>query len=152
MDGDRRGRDGTRSGDRDLGGARRALPRAKRRGLGSAQAIDEVGGPSGIAILGSVVGAGYIAHLNLATFGACCDRGPPERLRRHGGRTEAPLASAARVGPHRVREGMHAAFLVSAGIALAGAVLAMLFLPRPMSGRSRLAAATNRGGDIVGAR
>jgi DHA2 family multidrug resistance protein-like MFS transporter len=35
-------------------------------GTGVVEAIDEVGGPLGIAILGSVVSAGYLAHLNLS--------------------------------------------------------------------------------------
>jgi MFS transporter, DHA2 family, multidrug resistance protein len=100
-------------------------------GTGVVEAIDEVGGPLGIAIFGSVVSAGYLAHLSLSNL-------------------SRPAASAARQSVFRgvavaeqlrlpslltsVRtafvSGMDTAFLVSAGIALVGAVLALLYLPR----------------------
>jgi len=35
-------------------------------GTGVVEAIDEIGGPLGIAILGSVITAGYLAHFNLS--------------------------------------------------------------------------------------
>ena len=49
-------------------------------------------------------------------------------------------------------QGMHVAFLVSAGIALAGAVLAMLFLPKTNAPAQPVQAATDREGDVVRAR
>ena len=104
-----------------------------RSGVGTAvvEAIDEIGGPLGIAILGSVVSAGYLAHLSLSKL-------------------PAPVASAVRQSVFRgvaaaeqlhlpslltsVRaafvQGMDTALLVSAGIAFLGAVLALLFLPK----------------------
>jgi DHA2 family multidrug resistance protein-like MFS transporter len=105
----------------------------ERSGVGSGvlEAIDEVGGPLGIAILGSVVSGGYIARLSLAGL-----PGPAAAAVRQsvfgGVAVAGKLHSAALLGSVRNAfvHGMHGAFLVSAGIALAGAVLAMFFLPK----------------------
>jgi DHA2 family multidrug resistance protein-like MFS transporter len=123
----------------------------ERSGVGSGvlEAIDEVGGPLGIAILGSVVGAGYIAHLSLAGLS-----GPTALAVRQsvfGGAAVAQklhspvLLSSVR---NAFVEGMHAAFLASAGIALVGAVLAMLFLPKTNVSMQPQEAATDREGNV----
>jgi len=49
---------------------------------------------------------------------------------------------------HAFVEGMHAAFLASAGIALVGAVLAMLFLPKTNVSMRPQEAATDREGYV----
>jgi MFS transporter, DHA2 family, multidrug resistance protein len=118
-------------------------------GSGVLEAIDEVGGPLGIAILGSVVSAGYIAHLDLthlSTHAATAARqsvfsGVAVAQRLHS----TVLLESVRTA---FVQGMHAAFLVSVGIALAGAVLAMLFLPRTNAPARPVPAATNKEGDI----
>jgi MFS transporter, DHA2 family, multidrug resistance protein len=105
----------------------------ERSGVGSGvlEAIDEVGGPLGIAILGSVVGAGYVAHLSLSGLS-----GPAAAAVRQsvfGGVAVAQkLHSSDLLMSVRAAfvHGMHMAFLVSAGIALVGAVLALMFLPK----------------------
>jgi EmrB/QacA subfamily drug resistance transporter len=105
----------------------------ERSGVGSAllQAVNKTGGPLGIAILGSVLSSGYLAHLALSSL-------------------PGPTASAVRQSvfggvavAHKLRSavlltnvqtafvnGMDMALLVSACIALAGVVLTLLFLPR----------------------
>ena len=100
-------------------------------GSGALEAIDEVGGPFGIAILGSVVTAGYFAHLNLSGLS-----GPTASAVRQsvfGGVAVARelhlpvlLTSVRTAFVH----GMDIALLVSAGIALLGAILALLYLPK----------------------
>ena len=100
-------------------------------GTGVVEAIDEVGGPLGIAIFGSVLSAGYIAHLSLSGLPGPAAGAAQQSI--FGGITVAerlhlPLLLAS------VRTafvaGMDTALLVSAGIALVGALLAMLYLPK----------------------
>jgi EmrB/QacA subfamily drug resistance transporter len=124
---------------------------AERSGVGSGvlEAIDEVGGPLGIAILGSVVGAGYIAHLSLTGLS-----GPAAAAVRQsifGGVAVAQkLHSPALLGLVRNAfvHGMHLAFLVSAGISLVGAVLSMLFLPKTNTSMQPVEAGTDKEGDV----
>ncbi|HEY6469465.1 MAG TPA: MFS transporter [Candidatus Dormibacteraeota bacterium] len=105
----------------------------ERSGVGSAvlQAVNKVGGPFGTAILGSVLSSIYLSRLALA--------GLPEpaaaavRQSVFGGVAVAQqLGSTALL--HSVRsafvDGMDTALLVSAGIAVVGLVLTLLFLPR----------------------
>jgi hypothetical protein len=122
-------------------------------GSGVLEAIDEVGGPLGIAILGSVVGAGYIAHLDLGHLSASAANAARQSV--FGGVAVAQdLHSTVLLGTVRTAfvQGMHAAFLVSAGIALAGAVLAMLFLPKTNAQAHLAPAAMDKEDDIVSAR
>jgi len=99
-------------------------------GTGVVEAIDEIGGPLGIAIIGSVISAGYLAHLNLSNLS-----GPAARAVRQsvfGGIRVAEqihLPSLLTSVHAAFVHGMDTALLVSAGIALAGAVLALLYLP-----------------------
>jgi MFS transporter, DHA2 family, multidrug resistance protein len=104
-----------------------------RSGIGSGvlEAIDEVGGPLGIAILGSVVSAGYVAHLSLSRLSGPAAAAARESI--FGGVAVAQrLHSATLLTSVRAAfvHGMQMAFVVSAGIAVVGAALALLFLPK----------------------
>jgi len=123
----------------------------ERSGVGSGvlEAIDEVGGPLGIAIFGSVVSAGYIAHLSLTGLSGPAAAGVRQSI--FGGvavaqRLHSPLLLASVRGAFV--QGMHVAFLVSAAIALAGAVLAMLFLPKTNAPSQPKPATTDKEGEI----
>jgi Na+/melibiose symporter-like transporter len=105
----------------------------EKSGVGSAvmQAVNKTGGPLGIAILGSVLSAGYLARLDLVGLPATAVTAVRQSI--FGGVTvarklhsQALLASVHRAFVH----GMDLALLVSAGIALAGVVLTLLFLPQ----------------------
>jgi MFS transporter, DHA2 family, multidrug resistance protein len=105
----------------------------ERSGVGSAvlQAVNKVGGPFGTAILGSILTAGYLAHVRVS--GLPRSAAVAVRASVFGGVAVAKridssslLASVRSAFVH----GMDAALLVSAAIALGGAVLAVLFLPR----------------------
>jgi EmrB/QacA subfamily drug resistance transporter len=99
-------------------------------GTGVVEAIDEVGGPLGIAIAGSVVSAGYLAHVNLS--GLSPSAVSAVRGSVFGGVAVAQqlhlpaLLTSVRAG---FVQGMDTALLVSAAIALAGVILALLYLP-----------------------
>lgn len=101
-------------------------------GIGSAvlQAVNKTGGPLGTAVLGSILTSGYLAGLQLtgvpaaaaqlarqSIFGAVAVAG-----RLH---SQALLHSARAAFVH----GMDHSLLLAAGIAAAGALLALLFLP-----------------------
>ncbi len=105
----------------------------ERSGVGAAvmQAMQKVGGPFGAAILGSVLSSVYLARLQLPGLPAPAVHAVRESV--FGGVAVAhELGSAALL--HSVRmafvSGMDLALLVSAGVALVGAVLAVIFLPR----------------------
>jgi EmrB/QacA subfamily drug resistance transporter len=105
----------------------------ERSGIGSAvlQAVNKVGGPFGTAILGSVLSSLYLSRLVLT--GLAAPAAAAVRQSVFGG-----IAVAQQIGSasllHSVRssfvDGMDAALLVSAGIAVVGLVLTVLFLPR----------------------
>jgi DHA2 family multidrug resistance protein-like MFS transporter len=104
-----------------------------RSGVGSGvlEAVDEIGGPLGIAILGSVVSAGYVAHLSLSGLSGRAASAVRQSV--FGGVAVAhQLQSSSLLTSVRTAfvHGMDVALLVSAGIALTGAVLSLLFLPR----------------------
>jgi EmrB/QacA subfamily drug resistance transporter len=113
-------------------------------GVGAAvlQAINKTGAPFGAAVLGSVLSAGYLAHLATSPVVAALPADAAATVR--GGlfgavevasRTgSADLLQVARQG---FTSGMGTALLVSAGVAVAGAVLAAVFMP---AGRAGLAA------------
>ena len=103
-----------------------------RAGVGSAvlQAVKGVGAPLGAAVLGSVLAAGYRGRLDLTALpGTAADA---VRTNVFGG-----LQVARRMHDPALAENVRAAFvhgvssslLVSMGVAVAGAVLALLFLP-----------------------
>jgi DHA2 family multidrug resistance protein-like MFS transporter len=102
-------------------------------GVGSAvlQAVNKTGGPFGIAILGSVLSAGYLARLHLAGLPAPAAAAVRQSV--FGG-----VAVARKIGSASLLtsvqtafvHGMDLALLMSAGIAVAGLLLTVLFLPR----------------------
>ena len=102
-------------------------------GVGSAvlQAVNKTGGPFGIAVLGSVLSAGYIARLHLAGLAAPAAAAVSQSV--FGGVTvaqkihSAPLLTSVQTA---FVHGMDLALLVCGGFALAGLVLTVLFLPR----------------------
>ena len=105
----------------------------ERSGVGSAvlQAVNKTGAPFGTAILGSVLSTLYLSHLALS--GLAAPLAAAVRQSVFGGVAVAQqLGSAALLDSVRDAfvTGMDAALLASAGIALAGCVLTLLFLPR----------------------
>jgi predicted MFS family arabinose efflux permease len=102
-------------------------------GIGSAvlQALNKVGGPLGAAVLGSVIASAYVARLNVSRLPAAAATAVRKSV--FGGDAVAhALGSSALL--HSVHgafvHGMDASLSVSAGIAFAGALLTLVFLPR----------------------
>ncbi|MGD0054180.1 MAG: MFS transporter [Acidimicrobiales bacterium] len=111
----------------------------ERSGIGSAalEAIDEVGSPLGAAILGSVVSAGYVARLGLRGFSSASAHAA--RASVFGGVALAQkVHSSQMLSSVRMAfvHGVDLALLVSAGIAVVGCVLTLIFLPQTNSVRS----------------
>ena len=106
-----------------------SLPRAKA-GVGSAvnDTTRQVGGALGVAILGSLLASTYASSLGDAVpAGARRSVGAAlEVARGLGGDQGAALAAAARSA---YVEGMRVGVLVAAGVALLGALVALVFLP-----------------------
>jgi EmrB/QacA subfamily drug resistance transporter len=108
-------------------------------GMGSAvlQAVNKTGGPFGAAILGSVLLAAYRSSLDLAGLPA-----PAVTAARSGIFGGVAVArqggSAALLGSVRTSfvHGMDLALVVSAGIAVAGLILAAVFLPQRAAGQT----------------
>jgi MFS transporter, DHA2 family, multidrug resistance protein len=105
----------------------------EKSGVGSAvlQAVNKTGGPLGIAILGSVLSAGYLAHLSLS--GLPGRAAATVRQSVFGGVAVArQLHSASLLTSVRTAfvHGMDVALVVSACIALVGIVLTVAFLPK----------------------
>lgn len=105
----------------------------ERSGVGSAvmQAINKVGGPFGAAVVGSVISAAYLSRLDPAVLtGAAAAE---VRASVFGG-VEVARRIHSPVLLHSVQaaftSGLDQALLISAGVALIGALLALLFLPR----------------------
>lgn len=106
---------------------------AERAGVGSAtlQAIQRLGPPMAAAVLGSALNAGYHGDLDLAGVPA-----PVAGVARES--VFAGIEAARQLGSAPLLEAVRSAFVhgldamlwASAGIAAAGAVLALLFLPR----------------------
>lgn len=104
----------------------------ERSGVGAAviQALQKTGGPFGAAILGSVLSAAYQARVNLVGL-------PPQAARLAQGSIFGGLAVAHQLGSASLLasvrtafvHGMDVALMVSAGIAAAGIVLTLAFLP-----------------------
>jgi hypothetical protein len=101
--------------------------------IGSAvlQAVNKTGGPLGAAVLGSILSAGYLAHLQLSslpTAGAAAARQSIFGAVAVAQRLHSPaLLHSARAA---FTYGLSRSLLVSALVAVAGVVLALLFLPR----------------------
>jgi MFS transporter, DHA2 family, multidrug resistance protein len=111
---------------------------AERSGIGSAvvQAFQKTAGPFGTAITGSVLAAGYQARLDLTGLPAAAAAAARQSV--YGGLAAAgQLRSAgiARSARSAFVHGMDTSLLVSTGIGVAGAILALAFLPRGTAGR-----------------
>ncbi len=106
---------------------------AERSGVGSAalQAINKLGGPLGIAILGSVLSTAYLARLVTAGLPAAAATAARQSIFgaiavAHKIHSPALLASAHTAFVH----GMDLAFVVSGAVALVGVALTVAFLPQ----------------------
>ncbi|MGO9505533.1 MAG: MFS transporter [Streptosporangiaceae bacterium] len=128
---------------------------AEKSGVGSAvlQAVNKTGAPLGIAILGSVLSAGYLARLSLAGLPPAAAAAVRQSV--FGGAAVAQkihsaslLASVQAAFVH----GMDLALLVSAGIALAGVVLTLVFLPASNAPKRTVHSDSDRDGETVGTR
>jgi Na+/melibiose symporter-like transporter len=105
---------------------------ADKSGVGAAvlQAVNKIGGPFGIAVLGSVLSAGYLARLHLSGL-------PPAAAATVRQSVFGGVAVASKIGSASLLasvrtafvHGMDLALIVSAGIAMAGIVLTLIFLP-----------------------
>ncbi len=104
----------------------------ERSGIGSAvlQAVNKTGGPLGTAVLGSILSAGYLAGLHVAGLPAAAARAARESIFA-GVAVADRLHSAALLHSARAAfvDGMDRSLVVCTAIALAGMVLALLFLP-----------------------
>lgn len=126
-------------------------PERSGTGSGVLEAIDEVGGPLGIAILGSVVGVGYVAHLNLSGLS-----GPAASAVRQsvfsGVAVAQRLHSASLLTSVRTAfiHGMDMALFVSAGISLMGVVLSLLFLPKTNVSKPAALLGADEEAEVVG--
>ena len=123
----------------------------ERSGVGSAvmQAVNKVGGPFGTAILGSVLSAGYLGRLHLGALPA--PAAAAVRRSVFGGIAVArQTGSGTLLGSVRAAfvHGMDTALVVSVGIAVAGMVLTLVFLPRT-SAAAPVATARDEEGDVV---
>lgn len=111
----------------------------ERSGVGSAvmQALQKVGGPFGTAILGSVLSSVYQSQLHLVGLPPTAAQLVKQSI--FGGLAVAhQLGSAQLLATVRAAfvQGMDVALLVSSGIAVAGIVLALIFLPRKSTSKA----------------
>ena len=122
-------------------------------GSGVMQAVNKTGAPLGIAILGSVLSAGYLARLDVVGLPAAARAAIRQSV--FGGvavarnlHSPALLTAVQRAFVH----GMDLALLVSAGIALTGVVLTVLFLPQTNASRKPLTPGVDSEGEGFGVR
>jgi DHA2 family multidrug resistance protein-like MFS transporter len=110
---------------------------ADRAGVGSGvqQALRNVGAPLGSAVLGSALTSAYVSHLDPAGLSPAAAHAARQSV--FGGvavaRTlrSAPLLASVRAA---FVHGMDVALLVSLGFAIAGVVLALIFMPGRVGG------------------
>jgi hypothetical protein len=119
-------------------------------GSGVMQAVNKTGGPLGIAILGSVLSAGYLARLDLVGLPAAAAATVRQSI--FGGvavahKLHSPglLTSVERAFVH----GMDMALLVSTGVAVAGVVLTVVFLPQTNASKTPLTPGMDTEGEGV---
>jgi DHA2 family multidrug resistance protein-like MFS transporter len=120
--------------------------------IGSAvlQAVNKTGGPLGAAVLGSILSAGYLARLHLLGLPAAAAAAARQSIfgavavaqRLH---SPALLHSARGAFTY----GMAQSLLVSAVVAVAGAILALLFLPRGTAAPETQQAKTPEGRSVA---
>jgi EmrB/QacA subfamily drug resistance transporter len=105
----------------------------EKSGVGSAvlQAVNKTGAPFGIAVLGSVLSAGYLGRLDLSGLSATA-AGAARQSVFGGVAVSRKLHSASLLKSVDAAfvHGMDMALLVCAGIAVLGVVLTVLFLPK----------------------
>ena len=115
-----------------------SLPLAKAS-VGSAvnDATRTTGGALGVAVLGSLLSSGYRGDMDGAVAGSAARRTPRATRwpARSPWRRAADGAQLAATAQQAFVNGMHTAVVVAAAIALAGALVALVFLP----GRARAA-------------
>jgi DHA2 family multidrug resistance protein-like MFS transporter len=102
-------------------------------GVGSAvlQALNKVGGPLGSAVLGSVLASAYVARLDLARLPAAAATAVRQSVFGGDAVAHALHSSTLTQSVHAAFiHGMDRALTVSAGIAFAGVLLALVFVPR----------------------
>jgi Na+/melibiose symporter-like transporter len=125
----------------------------EKSGVGAAvlQAVNKTGGPFGIAILGSVLSAGYLGRLDLSGLSATAAAAARQSI--FGG-----VVVAQKIHSASLLESVHAAFvhgmdlalLVSGGIAVVGALLTAAFLPKVNSpAKVGLKPGTNDGRELL---
>ena len=127
----------------------------ERSGVGGAvlQAVNKVGGPFGTAILGSALSSVYLSRLVVTGLPAAA----AAAVRRS---VFAGVAVAQQAGSpallHSVRsaftDGMDTALVVSAGIAILGLVLTLLFLPRSNAVQDNQPVQPEQGRELAGIR
>ena len=125
---------------------------ADKSGVGAAvlQAVNKTGGPLGIAILGSVLSAGYLGRLHLAGLPAAAAAAVRQSV--FGGVAVASkLHSAALLASVHTAfvHGMDLALAVSAGIAVAGVVLTVVFLPTSNAPTKTVQPSTDNDGEAA---
>ncbi|HEX2820447.1 MAG TPA: MFS transporter [Streptosporangiaceae bacterium] len=125
---------------------------ADKSGVGSAvlQAVNKTGGPFGIAVLGSVLSAGYLARLHLSGLPAAAAATVRQSV--FGGVAVASkLHSAALLASVRTAfvHGMDLSLAVSAGIAVAGVVLTLVFLPASNAPEKTVQPGTGQDGEAA---
>jgi len=128
---------------------------ADKSGVGAAvlQAVNKIGGPFGIAVLGSVLSAGYLARLDLSGLPAAAAATVRQSV--FGGVAVAQkIHSAALLASVRTAfvHGMDLALAVSAGIAVVGVVLTVVFLPASNATEKAVPPGPAPDGEAVGTR
>jgi MFS transporter, DHA2 family, multidrug resistance protein len=126
---------------------------ADKSGVGAAvlQAVNKIGGPFGIAVLGSVLSAGYLARLHLSGLPAAAAATVRQSV--FGGVAVAQkIHSAALLASVRTAfvHGMDLALAVSAGIAVVGVVLTLVFLPASNAPTKTVQPGMDKDGEIAG--
>jgi EmrB/QacA subfamily drug resistance transporter len=126
----------------------------ERAGVGSAvlQAFNKIGGPLGAAIFGSALTSAYLAHLKLAGLASAATAAARQSV-------FSGVAVARELHSPALLENVHSAFAhgldqalyVSAGIALIGMVLAIVFLPRATAAEEATRRSTDQEDDYAGA-
>jgi EmrB/QacA subfamily drug resistance transporter len=127
----------------------------ERSGVGAAvmQALQKTGGPLGVAIMGSVLSTAYVARLDLTGL-------PPAAAQAVKGSLFGGLAVAQRLGSAPLLAEVRAAFVygmdvslvVGAGIAAAGILLTLAFLPARAGQKAQVptpAAPVSKEGELV---
>jgi EmrB/QacA subfamily drug resistance transporter len=128
----------------------------EKSGVGAAvlQAVNKTGGPFGIAVLGSVLSAGYLGRLHLSGLPVAAAAAARQSV--FGGVAIAQKlrsASLLRSVDAAFVHGMDMALLVSAGIAVVGAVLSVVFLPQVnASAEENTTPGVPKVGEFVGSR